>query len=67
MRILVPLVIEMTDEQVKEYVAECGLPHHDGPLRAKDIVEHVRGSVLYGIQEMADFGNGGADVSIKGR
>jgi hypothetical protein len=62
MRIQVPLVIEMTDEQVKRYAAEYGLPHHDGPLRAKDIVEDVRSSVLSDAQGIfGDF----ADVSIK--
>lgn len=72
MRIQIPLVIEMTDEQVAEYAAEQGLPHHTGPLRAKDIMEDVQAYVLTAIQDSAAFGETGdgrgtraADVSIK--
>lgn len=61
-RIQIPLVIEMDDEQVKEYVRDNNLPNHDGPLRAKDIVEDVRRYVQYSIQGLID-----ADVTIKGR
>lgn len=62
MRIPVTLVIEMTDEQVKAYAAEYGLPFHGGPLRAKDVVEDVRDNVVVSIQGyFGDF----AAVSIK--
>lgn len=63
MRIVVSLVIEMTDEQVKGYVAEFGLPFHGGPLRARDVVSSVREAVLSDIQggSLGEF----ADVSIK--
>lgn len=71
MRIQIPLVIEMSDAQVRQYAVEYGLPHHDGPLRAKDIVEDVQAYVLTAIQDSAAFGEcagiRGADVSIKGR
>jgi len=59
-RIQVPLVIEMDDNQVKAYVLEASLPHHDGPLRTKNIVEDVRAYVLSSIQGLLD-----ADVTIK--
>ena len=64
MRTVVSLVIEMTDEQVKGYVAEFGLPFHDGPLRARDVVSSVREAVLNDIQcgTVGQF----ADVNIKG-
>jgi hypothetical protein len=65
MRIQVPLVIEMTDEQVKEYAGFAGLPHHGGPLRAKDVVDDVREHVLASVQALDDLCSVGADVSIK--
>ena len=71
MRIQIPLVIEMTDEQVAAYAAEYGLSL---PVRAKDIVDDVRSYVLTAIQDSPAFGEIGdgdgtrsADVSIKGR
>lgn len=66
-RIPVTLVIEMDDEQQAAYVAEVGLPFHDGPLRARDVVGHVRSYVLSQIQESGDFGDDGATVTIKER
>jgi hypothetical protein len=66
-RIPVTVVIEMDDDQQAEYVATAGLPYHDGPLRAKDVVESVRSYILTRISESADLGDGAASVSIKGR
>lgn len=58
MRIQVPLVIEMTGEQVREYAAERGL----GGTRAKTVVDDVRASILTGVQDL--FGDSGT-VEIK--
>ena len=74
-RIQVPLVIEMSAEQVAAYAAEYGLPREGGPLRARHIVEDVRSYVLTAVQDSPAFGEimhdgvgaRGADVSIKGR
>jgi hypothetical protein len=66
-RIPVTVVIEMSDDQQASYVANVGLPFHDGPLRAKDVVESVRGYILTAVSESAEFGNGAVNVSIKGR
>jgi hypothetical protein len=72
MQIQVPLVIDMTDEQVKQYADEYGLPAQGGKLYAREVVENVRSYVLTCIQDSAAFGetgdgNGtrGAAVSIK--
>lgn len=65
-RIPVTVVIEMDDDQQAEYVANVGLPFHDGPLRAKDVVESVRSYVLTRIAESDDLARV-ASVSIKGR
>jgi hypothetical protein len=58
MRITVPLVIEMSDEQVKMYANEYALDD----TRAKTVVDDVRKAVLHGIQGLFD---GFADVTIK--
>jgi len=74
MRIQVPLVVEMTDEQVAQYAAERGLAAEgkSGLPRARDVVKDVQSYVLTLVQDSAEFGetgdgNGtrGADVSIK--
>jgi hypothetical protein len=74
MRIAIPLVIEMTDEQVEQYAAEYGLPLpvSDGKVRARDVVDDVRSYVLTCIQDSTAFGETGvgdgtrgADVAIK--
>jgi hypothetical protein len=67
MRIQIPLVIEMTDEQVADYAREYGLSL---PVRAKDIVDDVRSYVLTAVQDSPAFGEIGngtraAEVSIK--
>ena len=65
-RIQVPLIIEMTAEQVQAYADEYGLGDGTGrPVPAKVIVEDVRSYVLTCIQDSAAFGEIGADVSIK--
>ena len=61
MRIQVPLVIEMTDEQVKQYAAEYGLPAQGGQLYAREVVQNIRSYVLACVQDSAAFGS----VSIK--
>ena len=66
-RIQVPLVIEMTAEQVQAYAAAYGLGDSSGQVRAREIVEDVQSYVLTAIQESATFGETGATVSIKGR
>jgi hypothetical protein len=60
-RVQVPLVIEMTPEQLQAYAADYGL----ADLRAKTIVDDVRSYVLSCVQDSAAFTDGGADVSIK--
>ena len=66
-RIPVTVIVEMDDDQQAEYVANTGLPFHEGPLRAKDVVESVRSYILTRIVESDDFARGAASVSIKGR
>ncbi len=58
MRIQVPLVIEMTDEQVKEYANDYALPGST----AKVVTEDVRKNVLHSIQGLLGEV---ADVTIK--
>lgn len=72
MRIQVPIVIEMTEQQVQQYANEYGLPAAGGKLYAREVVEHVQSYVLTRIQDSAAFGesgdgNGtrGAEVTIK--
>lgn len=70
MRIQIPIVIEMTDDQVETYADKYALPRNGaGKVMAKDIVEEVRSYVLTLVQECAPFGvtqgTRGADVSIK--
>lgn len=72
MRIQIPLVIEMTDEQVKNYADEYGLSRDGEKLMAKTVVEDVCSYVLTCIQDSAAFGEigdgagtRGATVSIK--
>jgi hypothetical protein len=72
MRIQVPLVIDMTDEQVSRYAAEYGLPEGGGKLRARDVVEHVQRRALTCVQDSEAFGETGdghgtrsADVNLK--
>ncbi len=60
MRIMIPLVVEMTDEQVADYAAGEGLPHDGGKLMARHVVEDLRRNVLHIVQESF-----AADVSIK--
>jgi hypothetical protein len=61
MRIQIPLVIEMTDEQVQEYANEYALDD----TRAKTIVEDVRRLVLTGVQGLFNGIATAADVTIK--
>lgn len=74
MRIAVTVVIEMSDEQVKDYANEYGLPRSGGRLYAREVVEEVRDYVLTAVQDSPAFGEvgagdgtRGADVSLKGR
>jgi hypothetical protein len=63
-RIQVPLVIEMTDEQVKDFADMRGWAGVGKPT-AREITQDVRSYVLTAIQESAAFGDDGAEVSIK--
>jgi len=63
-RVQVPLVIEMTPQQVAEYALDNGLPRAGGPLRAREVVADVQAYVLAAVQEASAFA--GATVSIKG-
>lgn len=67
MKIQVPVVVEMTDEQVAMYAAGYGLPRSGGRLYAREVVEDVQAHVLNLVQESAAFAGDGATVSIKGR
>jgi hypothetical protein len=71
-RIQVPIVIEMTEQQVQQYANKYGLPAAGGKLYAREVVENVRSDVLTSIQGSPAFGeigdgNGtrGAEVTIK--
>jgi hypothetical protein len=68
MRIVVPVVVDMTDEQVESYASDYGLPL---PVRAKDVVSSVRAEVLRAVKDSCAFGQAearrGASVSIKER
>ena len=63
-RVPISIVIEMDDEQVKNYASEYGLTVDGVRIRAKDIVQDVRENVLHSVQGyFDDF----ADVTMKGR
>lgn len=64
MRIVVPVVVEMTDKQVAAYAEDCDLPV---PVRAKDVVASVRRFVLNSTQTAFYHVGETADVSIKER
>lgn len=65
MRIAVTLVIEMTDEQVKNYAGEYGLTVDGSRIRVKDVANDVRSLVLTGVQGLFDGIASGATVTIK--
>ena len=62
MRIVVPVVVEMTDQQVADWAADAGIS-----TRAKDIVGDVRGVVVSVTAGAFDNIGSGADVSLKER
>jgi hypothetical protein len=71
-KIQIPIVIEMSDQQVEDYAREYGLPRQGGELRAKEVVDDVRTYVLTAVQDSAAFGETGdgkgtrgAEVSIR--
>lgn len=66
MRIVVPVVIEMSDTQVEDYAQANGLPSAGSRLYVPHVVEDVRSYVLTCIQDSAGLGEGAADVSLKG-
>jgi len=66
MRIQIPLVVEMTDDQVRNYANEYGLPRKGGRLMAKEIVEDVRSYVLTCVQDSAAFGEIGLGDGTRG-
>jgi hypothetical protein len=62
-RFPVPLVIDMTDDQLRQWAEATGVPRTgDGSVRAKDAVDAVRAQVLAAVQ--AVLGQH-ADISIK--
>ena len=67
MRIMIPVVVEMSDEQVADDAAEYGLPRQGGRLYARQVVEDVREYVISSLRECPAFYEGRADVSIKGK
>jgi len=68
-RIQVPLVIDLDDEQEAAYAREYGLPRKGGKLMAREIVADVQSYVLTAIQDSAAFGETGgqrgASVTLK--
>jgi hypothetical protein len=62
-RITIPLVIDMTDGQVKEWADHNGLPRNGGRLYAREVVDGIRSYVLTHLQGSAldEY----ADISIK--
>jgi hypothetical protein len=64
-KIQVPIVTELTDEQVKEHAAASGLPHGGGPLRAKDVVDDARAPALASVQGLHVLVACGATVTLK--
>jgi hypothetical protein len=61
MRIQIPIVVEMTDEQVQAYANDYALDD----TRAKTITEDVRSLVLTAVQGLFDGIAVGAAVTIK--
>lgn len=66
MKIVVPVVIEMTDEQVKAYADEHGIGKPGFRLYTRDVVEDVRNLVLAATAGLFDGVAGGATVTLKG-
>jgi hypothetical protein len=63
MRVQIPLVVEMTEEQARRWAEEHGLGERDGRLYARDVVDSVRAAILEDAQDGKL--NGRADVSIR--
>jgi hypothetical protein len=64
MRIVVPVVVEMTDQQMADYADWAGLAEKP---RAKDVVESVRRFVVNSAQTGFDHVGSGADAFLKER
>jgi hypothetical protein len=62
-RIAVTVICEMTDQQVKDYAAEHGLPERGRILYAREVVGHVRSKVLSDLNRtsLGEY----ADITIK--
>jgi hypothetical protein len=62
-RFPIPLLVEMTDGQLRQWAAAKGVPRAaDGKIRAKEAVDAMRAKVLAAVHgELAEH----ADVSIK--
>ena len=67
MRITIPVVIDLTDQQILDYADEYGLPRNGGRLMAREVAEDVREYVLNALRQSPAFYEGRADVSIKER
>lgn len=66
MRIVVPVVVELSDQQVTDYGSDLGM---GAKPRAKDVVENIRGLVVEAVRaafEGSAYGSG-ADVTLKER
>jgi hypothetical protein len=68
MRVVIPVVIDMTDAQVQDYADEYGLPlSNGGKPYAREVVADVRAYVLNSLQQCPAFYEGRADISIRER
>jgi hypothetical protein len=66
-RIPVPLVIELTDDQEAVYCEEYGLVRDGVMPLAREVAESVRAAVLAQLQHGPVFCESGATITIKGR
>lgn len=63
MRVQIPLVVDMTDEQTRRWAEEHGIAEVGGHLYARDVVNSVQAAILDEVQDGQL--NGRADVSIR--
>lgn len=67
-QVQVPLVIEMTDKQAREYAASQTPPlTGDGFIRMKDLVASVQARALTAVQGAPEFSGQAAKVTLKRR
>jgi hypothetical protein len=63
MRVQLPLVAEMTDEQTRQWAKEHDIPEVGGHLYARDVVDSLQAVVPDEVRGRQQ--NGQADVSIR--